>query len=312
MLLAVFVPVIVVVVVLMYFLNVPPTRPIGPEAGPPITQAVFDPSNAIYIVDGEKVVLADGSTTQEAAPGSAEKITTKLFGTPTVGNIGGGDKNDAAVILVRTGAGSGTFYYVAAAMYDYALGNRASGTNAVFLGDRIAPDTMQIANGVITVNYADRAAGEPMTTAPSIGISKYLVVAGGTLYDVPIAVIYPLASGIAWGDMKMATVSSGDANVPGTLAGIKIVSQPIANITDLSAVSLPFENYYKKKLTAAGWTVDNALAAGGPGAAVIGYRKGNEYVILQYASVFKNNGGGIAPETCPCDMTFSIFVGILK
>jgi hypothetical protein len=167
---------------------------------------------------------------------------------------------------------------------------------------------MQIANGIITVNYADRKPTDPMSTPPSIGVSKYLVVAGTTLYDTPTD-IYPLPSGITWNAAQAATVLPGDENVPAPLAGIKITSQPITNITDLAAPSAPFENYYKTKLAAAGWTVDNAMAAGGPGADIIGYKKGSDYIILEYTSVFKNDGGGNSPETCPCDLTFSIFAG---
>jgi hypothetical protein len=292
---------------------------------PSSTAAVFDPMNATYTIDGTPVALVNGSSSVAAAPGSAEMVTTKIFGQPTVGDINSDGKNDAAVILVRTGAGSGTFYYVVVAMNgDGNNSNSALGTNAILLGDRIAPDTMQIANGIVTVNYADRAAGEPMSTAPSVGVSKYLVVIDGaanassaaTLYDVPIASAYPLASGITWGDMQFATttISAGTQNAQGAqnvLAGIKIMSQPILNITNLSAPSLPFENYYQKKLTAAGWTVDNAIAAGGPGAEITGYKKGSDYIILRYSSVFKNDGGGVAPESCPCDMTFSIFAGTL-
>jgi hypothetical protein len=58
--------------------------------------------------------------------------------------------------------------------------------------------------------------------------------------------------------------------------------------------------------------VDNALAAGAPGADIVGYKKGNNYIILEYASVFKNNGGGNSPETCPCDLTFSVFAGTME
>jgi len=183
-----------------------------------------------------------------------------------------------------------------------------AGTNAILLGDRIAPDTTQIANGIVTVNYADRKPTDPMSTPPSIGVSKYLVMTGKTLYDTPTD-IYPLPSGITWNAGQAATVSPSDENVPAPLGGIKITSQPVTNITDLAMASTPFENYYKIKLVSAGWTVDNSLAAGGPGADIVGYKKGNNYIILEYASVFKNNGGGNSPEICPCDVTFSIFTG---
>jgi hypothetical protein len=147
-----------------------------------------------------------------------------------------------------------------------------------------------------------------MSTPPSIGVSKYLVVVGTALYDTSTD-IYPLPSDITWNAAQVATVLPGDENVPAPLVGIKIVSQPITNITDLAA---PFENYYRTKLVAAGWTVDNAMAAGGPGTDIVGYKKGNDYVILEYTSVFKNNGGENSPETCPCDLTFSIFSGTVE
>jgi hypothetical protein len=296
---------------------------------PSSTAVVFDPLNAAYTIDGSVVNLVNGSASEEAAPGSVEMIVTKVFGQPTVGDINGDGKADAAVILVRDGGGSGTFYYAVVAINNSeenvtGSGNSALGTNAIFLGDRIAPDTMQIANGIVTVNYADRTAGEPMSATPSVGVSKYLMVinnasntnSGATLYDVPIGNAYPLASGISWGDMQLATTTIPAAaqnaqDAQDVLAGIKIISQPIANVTNLSALSLPFENYYQKKLSAAGWAVDKTIAAGGPGADVIGYKKGSDYIILTYSSVFKNSGGGVAPESCPCAITFSIFAGTL-
>jgi hypothetical protein len=277
------------------------------------TVATLDPLNATYSIDGAPVTLINGRSEQAAVSGSAETITTQLFGAPVLGDVNGDGVNDAAVILVQTGAGSGTFYYAAVALATSSGTSSAGtvGTNAILLGDRIAPDTTQIANGIITVNYADRKPTDPMSTPPSIGVSKYLVVAGTVLYDTPTD-IYPLSSGITWNAAQAATVLPGDENVPPPLVGIKIVSQPITNITNVATPSTPFENYYKAKLAAAGWTVDNAIAAGGPGAEIDGYKKGSDYIILKYTSVFKNNGGGNSPETCPCDLTFSIFAGTLE
>jgi hypothetical protein len=127
-------------------------------------------------------------------------------------------------------------------------------------------------------------------------------------YGISVADIYPLYPGLAWGDKETATINPGEQNVPEPLMGTEIKSQPITNISDLTAVSLPFENYYKKKLDALGWTQDQMLAAGGPGAAVIGYKKGTNYIILEYTTDFKG-GGTDSPETCPCDTSFSVFEG---
>jgi hypothetical protein len=268
----------------------------------------FDPLNATYIIDGAAITLVDGKATIDSAPGSAEKTTTQIFGQPTVGDINGDGKNDAAVILIQTTGGSGTFYYAAAALN---TGHGTVGTNAIFLGDRIAPQTMNVMDTIVTVNYADRGANEPMSTAPSIGISKYLVLGSSTLYDAPINEVYPLSPGANWGEKKMTTIMPGEENITKPLIGITIESQPIINTTNITATSLPFETYYEKKLAAAGWVVDNTLAAGGPGAEIVGYKKGTDYIILRYTSVFKNKGNN-SPETCPCDITLSLFAGSLE
>lgn len=273
------------------------------KESPQIQPSAFDPLNATYTIGGAPVVLVNGKVSVPTVPDSAEVITTQIFGEPVYGDLNGDGKDDEALFLVQTGAGSGTFYYAAAALDS---GTGAVGTNAVLLGDRIAPNTIQIANGIAIVNYAERKASEPMSASPSVGVSKYLVESNGTLYDTPTD-IYPLPPGFSWGGKKVATISQG-GSATSTLVGVQIDSEPIQNITDLSAHSLPFDIYYKQKLTAAGWKVDNALAAGGPGAEIVGYTKGAEYIVLQFSSVFKNVPSN-SPETCPCDMTFSVFGG---
>ena len=55
------------------------------------------------------------------------------------------------------------------------------GTNAVLLGDRIAPQTIEIRDGVVIANYTDRRPEESMAVPPSVGMSKYLVVKAGEL-----------------------------------------------------------------------------------------------------------------------------------
>ena len=93
-----------------------------------------------------------------------------------------GDKTeDIAFLITNSSGGSGTFYYVVAAVLE-ADGYR--GTNAMLLGDRIAPQTTEFRNGEIIVNYADRKAGEPMTTPPSVGVSKYFKITNNRLVEI--------------------------------------------------------------------------------------------------------------------------------
>ena len=143
----------------------------------PVTTS-FDPLNATYIVEGQPVALVNGQASTQAAPGSATQVTTMIFGQPVSGDVNGDGIADAAVMLVQNPGGSGTFYYVAAAIN---TASSAQGTNAVLLGDRIAPQNIQIQNGEIIANYADRSPGEPMTATPSVGVSKYLTYNTSTL-----------------------------------------------------------------------------------------------------------------------------------
>lgn len=139
----------------------------------------FDPQNATYLIDGQSVTLAGGVSEVEAAPGSASKITTRYFGNEAGGDLNGDGQQDMAYLITRDTGGSGTFFYVVAAL------KTAEGyqpTNAVLVGDRIAPQTTEIVAGELRVNYAERKPGEPMTAQPSRGVTMRLRVAPtGTL-----------------------------------------------------------------------------------------------------------------------------------
>lgn len=113
--------------------------------------------------------------------------------------------------------------------------------------------------------------------------------------------VIPMYDGVTWGEPQVATSDFG-------LQGVEVVSEPVFDVTNIAAITQPFEKYYHDKLLAAGWVMDNSKAAGGPGAEVIGYKKGSEYVILSYISDFKVDYPD-APSECPCDVTFAVFNG---
>lgn len=149
------------------------------------TVAGFNPLSATYLIDNEPVILVNGKAQTPAAPGSAEQVITNVFGQPAIGDLNGDGKADAAMIVTQEPGGSGTFYYVVAAI-DTASGT--VGTNAVLLGDRIAPENITVQNGRIIVNYADRNPGEPMSTPPSVGVTKYFSLNSSTLQEAaPVA-----------------------------------------------------------------------------------------------------------------------------
>lgn len=139
-----------------------------------------DYKNAAYEIDGQKVQLKDGIANITSANNPAAKSTIKYFGNEAWGDFNNDGRQDVAFILTQDSGGSGTFYYAVAALNN---GNGYDGTNAIFLGDRIAPQTTEFHNNEIIVNYAVRKADEPMTTAPSVGVSKYLKVNNGLLVE---------------------------------------------------------------------------------------------------------------------------------
>lgn len=158
--------VIVLIVGAFYFLNeYIYTEKQGESAG----QASY--KDLTYMVEGKPVQLRDGFAETESAPGSASKTVTRYFGNEAEGDIDGDGVSDIAFLLTQEGGGSGLFYYAAAALRK---DNGYVSVDATIIGDRIAPQSTQIRDGLVIVNYAVRAPGEAMTAQPSVGKSLYL------------------------------------------------------------------------------------------------------------------------------------------
>lgn len=153
--------------------------------GGPTTVFTFDPKNATYTIDGQLVTLINGIAEIESAPGSASKTTTRYFGNEAYGDVDGDNDNDVAYLITQDGGGSGLFYYVVMALRT-PTGYKV--TNVVLLGDRIAPQSTEIDEGVkeLRVNFAVRKGGEPMSASPSIGKTMTLRInVDGKLEEVP-------------------------------------------------------------------------------------------------------------------------------
>lgn len=129
------------------------------------------PKNIIYTIDGQQYTLTNGKVEIPSAPGSASMTTVSVFGEPVYGDLDADGDEDAAVLLTMSGGGSGTFYYAVLAQK---TDTTYISTNALLLGDRIAPQTVEIHDGRAVYNYAERRADEPMTTVPSIGKSLWV------------------------------------------------------------------------------------------------------------------------------------------
>jgi len=144
-------------------------------------------------VAGFFTVTRYSSETEEIGVQDYRKVTTVIDGdviqlgtrgTAYFGNESHGDINDDGIIdvgfiVTRDSGGSGTFYYAVAALW-MSDGNYI-GTNAVYLGDRIAPQTTDIRQSIFKVNYADRNKDEPFSTPPSTSVTAYLYYQDGEL-----------------------------------------------------------------------------------------------------------------------------------
>lgn len=134
---------------------------------------------------GENIHVEDGDASSVKSAtyyvdGTPIKLTGnfKYFGNAADGDINGDGVDDVAFLFTDQSEGSGTFYYVAAAIRS-ATGY--TGTNALYIGDRIAPQNTTISEVVIEVNYADRDPREPMSAKPSVGKTMYVKMVDGKL-----------------------------------------------------------------------------------------------------------------------------------
>jgi hypothetical protein len=140
------------------------------------------PLSASYRLAGRDVALRGGTNDEPAAPGSAARNSTTVWGAPTTADLDGDGDSDAVLILVNDPGGSGTFFYVAAAEK---AADVYRGSEARLLGDRIEPQNVTFAAGVVTVDYAERRADEPASASPSVGASRRFSYVDHELRELP-------------------------------------------------------------------------------------------------------------------------------
>ncbi len=162
-------------------LTAPP--PSIPSASPeiqskPVCSGHLD---ATYEIDGIPVALVNGVSEIEAAPGSASKILTRNYGLQANGDLNGDGRSDIAFLLTQSGGGSGTFYYLVAAI---CTDSGYDGSNGIFLGDRILPISVAIEDGSIVVTYKDRLPEETFAAPPSVTVERGIGLTNGMLVEL--------------------------------------------------------------------------------------------------------------------------------
>lgn len=162
--------------------TLPTEKPV--QATEVVTSSDESLKNGTYFIDNQPITLINGVAEIELAPGSTSKQVTRFFGNQVDLDLNADGLVDSAFLLQQGNGGSGIFYYVVAAIKTE---NGYTGTNAIFLGDRIAPQSTSIDpnnSSQFIVNYADRKANEPMSSVPTIGVSRTFKFENGSLVEV--------------------------------------------------------------------------------------------------------------------------------
>ena len=110
---------------------------------------------------------------------SPEFPSTEIIKQPVYGDLNHDGRTDAAVLLLQHTGGSGSFIYLAAAVDD------VSAIESFFLGDRIRVRSMAIKNGVVTVDYLEHSAKQPMASPPTVEVSRSFKLMDGSLIALP-------------------------------------------------------------------------------------------------------------------------------
>jgi hypothetical protein len=148
---------------------------------PKSTPIRFNPMYSSYVINKKLFTLENGKAEKEIVSSLASKDIVNVFDAwNTVGDVNNDSLDDTVVLLTHNGGETGIFYYIAMAIQKE---NGYMGTNSIFIGDRIAPQTTEIEKGEIVINYSDRYPWENFTIKPSIGKSKYLYFEDGELKE---------------------------------------------------------------------------------------------------------------------------------
>lgn len=143
-----------------------------------IPEIVEFKSNSIkditFSIEWEKITLNNWIS-------KINQSTTRYFWNEVFGDFNNDEMIDTAFLVTQDNWWSETFYYVVALLKTQ---NWYVWTNAILLWDRIAPQTSNYMDWKIIVNYATRKDSEPMTTSPSIWVSKYFKITNDKLVEI--------------------------------------------------------------------------------------------------------------------------------
>lgn len=175
--------------------------------------------NATYptSVDPRGVTLRDGIFDQPAAPGSASRVIVRLADLAAFGKLDADDQIDAAVILVSSAGGTGTFIDLAAVRNE---AGTARPIASALLGDRVLVREVRVEDGQILVRLRVRGATDPFTLRTSEITRHYGLDAGRLVQrdESETQVPTPPADNFVYQPQRLDVPAGGTRHVDGTLA----------------------------------------------------------------------------------------------
>jgi beta-lactamase class A len=181
--------------------------------------------NATYAtsVTPRGAALRDGAFEAEAAPGSASKITVRLADIAAFGDLDGNLAPDAAVVLVGSGGGSGTFVDLATVRNEHGTAHPVA---TVLLGDRILVREVRIEDRQILVRLRVRGATDPFSLRTR-EISRHYALDGNSLVlldESEAEVQSTPAENYVYLPVRLDMVAGSSRSVDGSLAPGQIAS----------------------------------------------------------------------------------------
>lgn len=168
----------------------PGSVPAPPAPGPAATSSPVAPltldalKNAEYPSEfpaGKRARLIHGRYEEAIQPGAATRLVIALHPVYAQGDLNGDGADDAAVVLVASGGGSGTFYQVVAVLNE---GGTPRPLGAASLGDRVKVDKVAISSGEIVIQMVAHGPQDPLC-CPSQQTTRSFRLQGDRLVPAP-------------------------------------------------------------------------------------------------------------------------------
>ena len=130
-----------------------------------VNSSAFNSKNSTFEINNIVVSLKNGYE-EKRSPDDKYTISTRYFGNEVRVDLNRDGLIDYGYIVVQNSGGSGSFYYEIIALSNK---DKTYTTNAFLLGDRIAPQSSNLALGKLVVNFVDRKPNQSFSVQPSVG-----------------------------------------------------------------------------------------------------------------------------------------------